>query len=190
MPRYSLEPCRPSCLSDSGVWWFTGSCSRVLFSSPSDGEPVPPFSMPSPGPKTASPPGGSFCYPSSLRPSGVWYRFCWWATSPWWATWCVGGGMPWRSPWGPDGADLGTRFLFRPGSDHTRSLEGSAAVLVAGTVGGWVALGLLGIPQPLAAGAGLVCGCVAAVAEGLSGHGSDNFWVQVLPALVAAGMVG
>jgi len=79
---------------------------------------------------------------------------------------------------------------FSAGSDHTRSLEGSAAVLVAGTVGGWVALGLLGIPQPLAAGAGLVCGCVAAVAEGLSGRGSDNFWVQVLPALVAVGMVG
>ena len=95
------------------------------------------------------------------------------------------------------GEPVGTRWgrhrystPFSSGSGHTRSLEGSAAVLLAGSVGAWVALGLLGIPQPLAAGAGLVCGGVGAVAEGLSGHGSDNFWVQVVPALVAAGMVG
>ena len=79
---------------------------------------------------------------------------------------------------------------FSSGSGNSRSLEGSAAVLVAGGLGGWVALGLLGIPQPLAAGVGLVCGGAGAVAEGLSGHGSDNFWVQVVPALVAAGMAG
>jgi phytol kinase len=79
-------------------------------------------------------------------------------------------------------------FSAIPG--HTRSLEGSAAVLVAGGVGGSLALGLLGIGLPLAVEVGLACGAVGAVAEGVSGHGSDNFWVQLLPSLVAAGMVG
>jgi phytol kinase len=100
--------------------------------------------------------------------------------------------------WGDAVAEpVGTRWgrhwysiPFSSGSGHTRSLEGSAAALVAGGVGGWVALGLLGIPQPLAVGVALVCGGAGAIAEGLSGHGSDNFWAQVVPALVAAWLVG
>jgi dolichol kinase len=100
--------------------------------------------------------------------------------------------------WGDAAAALvGTRWgrrrysvpLFSaPG--HSRSLEGSAAALAAGCLGGWVALTLLGYPQPLAAGVGLACGCAGAVVEGLSGRGSDNFWMQVVPALVATRIVG
>jgi phytol kinase len=73
---------------------------------------------------------------------------------------------------------------------HSRSLEGSAAVFAAGGVGAALALLLLGVSLPSALGVGMVCGGIGAVAEGLSGHGTDNFWVQVLPTLVAAGLLG
>jgi phytol kinase len=93
----------------------------------------------------------------------------------------------------PAGARWGRhRYIspFSTGPGQARSLEGSAAVLLAGAAGGWVALGLLGVPQPQALGMGLVCGTAGAVAEGLSSRGTDNFWAQLVPALVAAWVVG
>ena len=93
----------------------------------------------------------------------------------------------------PAGARWGRHRYSTPFSsskDHFRSLEGSAAVFLAGAAGGWVALGLLGVSLPLALGLGLVCGVVGALAEGFSGHGTDNFWAQLLPALVASWLMG
>ncbi|MGD2120401.1 MAG: hypothetical protein PVJ76_01585 [Gemmatimonadota bacterium] len=72
----------------------------------------------------------------------------------------------------------------------TRTLEGSLAVFGAGTVGAAVALGLLGVSTVEVFGVGLACGATGAVAEGLSGKGSDNFWIQVIPSLMAWWLVG
>ncbi len=72
----------------------------------------------------------------------------------------------------------------------TRTLEGSLAVFVAGTVGAAVGLGIMGFSLPEALSAGLACGAVGALGEGLSGGESDNFWVQVLSSLVAWWLLG
>lgn len=71
-----------------------------------------------------------------------------------------------------------------------RSLEGSAAVLVAGSGGAWVALLLLGFSPLPAAGAAVVCGLVGALAEALSSHGTDNFPVLLVPSLAAWWLLG
>lgn len=64
----------------------------------------------------------------------------------------------------------------------TRSWEGSAGVFLVATAGCTVALATLGgVPW----WGGVVCGAVAAVAEGISNHGLDNLTVQVAPALTA-----
>ena len=68
---------------------------------------------------------------------------------------------------------------------RTRSLEGSLGVLGAGFLGAGAAMGLLGYSLPQALGIGLLCGGAGALAEGLSGHGTDNLWVQLLPSLLA-----
>jgi len=86
------------------------------------------------------------------------------------------------------------RHPYRPPmsrrQDGTRSLEGSLAVALTGWLGAAAALSLLGSHPAEALGAGLVCGVVGAVAEGVSAPGSDNFWVQVLPSLSALWLVG
>jgi len=69
--------------------------------------------------------------------------------------------------------------------NRVRSLEGSLGVLGAGFLGASAAIGLLGYSLPQALGIGLLCGAVGALAEGLSGHGTDNLWVQLLPSLLA-----
>ncbi len=71
-----------------------------------------------------------------------------------------------------------------------RSLEGSAAVLVAGSGGAWVALLLLGLPPLPAAGAAVICGLVGALAEAVSSHGTDNLPVLLLPSLAAWWLLG
>jgi len=68
---------------------------------------------------------------------------------------------------------------------RTRSVEGSFAVFLVGSLGACVSLGLLGFSLPQSLGVGLVCGGAGAGAEGLSPSGTDNLWVQLLPALVA-----
>jgi phytol kinase len=73
---------------------------------------------------------------------------------------------------------------------RTRSVEGSAAVFFAGSLGGWAALGMMGQGPLVALAVGLVCGLVGAVAEGLSSHGTDNLFMQLLPALTAWWLLG
>jgi phytol kinase len=64
----------------------------------------------------------------------------------------------------------------------TRSLEGSAAVLVAGTAAATVALLARGASPTAAIGAGLACGAAGAAVEAFSTHGADNLTVQVAAA--------
>lgn len=68
----------------------------------------------------------------------------------------------------------------------TRSLEGSAAVAAAASLAAFVALLASGIAIPAAAGAAVVIGIAAAVAESVSHHGLDNLTLQVVAAGMAA----
>jgi phytol kinase len=76
------------------------------------------------------------------------------------------------------------------GKRRTRSLEGSAAVLLAGSLGAWGALGLLGFSPLSAIGVGCLCGLVGALTEAVSSHGTDNLFTQLLPALSAWWILG
>ncbi len=73
---------------------------------------------------------------------------------------------------------------------HARTMEGSAAVLFVGVLAAIPGLLLLGVSILPALGVGLVVGMVGALAEGLSGHGTDNFWVQLAPSITAWWLVG
>jgi phytol kinase len=79
---------------------------------------------------------------------------------------------------------------FSRASGSEKTLEGSIAVLVGGFLGGWAALGLLEFPPLPAAGAGLAAGLAGALAEGLSGRRTENFWVQLIPSLTAWWILG
>jgi dolichol kinase len=79
---------------------------------------------------------------------------------------------------------------FSRGAPPSRTVEGSLAVLVAGFLGAWAALDLLGYPPRFALGIGVLCGLVGALSEGLSGRGTDNLWVQLLPSLTAWWFLG
>lgn len=76
------------------------------------------------------------------------------------------------------------------GGRSERSLEGSLAVLGVGAVAGAGALLLLGNGLLPALGVGMLSGAVGALAEGMSPGETDNFWVQVLPALAAWWVLG
>jgi len=95
--------------------------------------------------------------------------------------WGDGAGEPVGKRWG--------RHWYSPPfagkGQSSRSLEGSLGVLLVGSVGGAVALGLLGYSPTQALGIGLLCGTGGALAEGVSGSERDNFWVQLLPSLLA-----
>lgn len=91
------------------------------------------------------------------------------------------------------GAVWGRRRYTPPllaGRDPPRTMEGSLAVLFAGLLGAWAALGLLGYPPLSALGIGFLAGLVGAVSEGLSGNETDNLWVQLLPSLTAWWFLG
>ncbi|MFC1575222.1 hypothetical protein ACFL5A_01065 [Gemmatimonadota bacterium] len=90
----------------------------------------------------------------------------------------------------PVGQRWGRHCYSPPFGEGSRTLEGSLGVLLAGALGGWAALGLVGQPFLAAVGVGALCGLVGALAEGLSTHGTDNLWVQLLPALTAWWMLG
>ena len=100
--------------------------------------------------------------------------------------------------WGDAAGEIvGLRFgrhslpSLPPGSrTSSKTLEGSVAVLLLAGLGSWAALALLGFEPFPAAGAGLVSGAVAAVAEALSWKRTDNLWVQLLPAVVAWWLLG
>jgi phytol kinase len=73
---------------------------------------------------------------------------------------------------------------------HRRSVEGSLAVFGAGSFGAAIALGLIDFSFPQALIVGFACGAAGAIGEGLSGRGTDNFWVQILASLTAWGLLG
>lgn len=67
----------------------------------------------------------------------------------------------------------------------TRSIEGSLAIFLLGTLVGFLGLLLLGIPALTALWVAAVAGLVGAVVEAFSNHGIDNLTVQVAVAAVA-----
>ena len=79
---------------------------------------------------------------------------------------------------------------FSLGKTATRSLEGSMAVLAIGFLGAWAALDLLGYSPLQSIGVGFACGLLGAGAEAVSGKGTDNLWVQLLPSLFAWWLLG
>jgi phytol kinase len=72
----------------------------------------------------------------------------------------------------------------------TRSLEGSAAVLLAGAAAAVVTLLATGVALPQALGAGAVIGLAAAAVEAISNHGLDNLTLQLAGAGVAYFVLG
>jgi len=66
-----------------------------------------------------------------------------------------------------------------------RSLEGSAAVLIVGTLAAFLGLWLNGIAPGTAFGVALACGLAGASVEAVSNHGLDNFTVQLAAAATA-----
>jgi dolichol kinase len=73
----------------------------------------------------------------------------------------------------------------RTGSTEPRTFEGSLGVWLFGTLGAGMAILLLGYPLPSALGVGILCGGAGAGAEAASGKDTDNFWTQIVPALMA-----
>jgi len=71
-----------------------------------------------------------------------------------------------------------------------RTFEGSLAVLVGGTLGGWAALNALGYAAVTSLALGLVAGAVGALAEGVVPGRMDNLWVQILPSLTVWWLLG
>lgn len=82
------------------------------------------------------------------------------------------------------------RVPFSPQGSRQRSLEGSLGVVGVGFLGAWAGLDLLGFPFLSALAAGGAVGLVAGGVEALSPPGSDNLWVQLLPALSAWWLLG
>jgi len=65
------------------------------------------------------------------------------------------------------------------GVPATRSLEGSAAVLVAGSMAASLGLAFTGVAPVQALAVGSCCGAVGAVVEAVSHHGTDNLTIQL-----------
>ena len=72
----------------------------------------------------------------------------------------------------------------------TRSLEGSAAVLLAGTAAAALALFGMGYGASVSIGVGAACGASGAAVEAISNHGLDNLTVQVATTALAWALLG
>jgi phytol kinase len=95
------------------------------------------------------------------------------------------------------GEPVGTRFGRHrykvpslAGVPATRSLEGSAAVLVMGVLAAMLALVLGGVPAEQAVKVGALCGVAGAAVEAFSSHGLDNLTVQLAAAGTAWALLG
>lgn len=75
------------------------------------------------------------------------------------------------------------------GVSAERSLEGSAAVLVAGGLAAAAALSFLGVGGWTMIGAAVVCAVVATALEAVSHHGLDNLTLQVAASWTAAALL-
>ena len=87
----------------------------------------------------------------------------------------------------PVGAKWGNHRYKVPsllGVSATRSLEGSLAVLMAGSLVAFLGLSAIGLPFSQALYVALACGAAGAMVEAISTHGMDNLTIQ----LAAAGM--
>lgn len=71
----------------------------------------------------------------------------------------------------------------------TRSYEGTAAVLIAGTVAAVMGLVTLKVPAGAVVVGALAIGVVAAIVEAVSTHGLDNLTVQIAASGVASGLM-
>lgn len=94
------------------------------------------------------------------------------------------------------GEPVGARWGRHPysvpslaGVPATRTLEGSAAVLVVSAVASGLALATLGFRLD-AVWVGALCGLGAAVVEAGSNHGLDNLTVQLAPSVLALLLLG
>jgi phytol kinase len=76
------------------------------------------------------------------------------------------------------------------GVPATRSLEGSAAVLMASTAAAAVALLVSGVPASQALAVAVATGMTAAAVEAISHHGLDNLTLQLAAAGVAYAILG
>jgi phytol kinase len=68
----------------------------------------------------------------------------------------------------------------------TRSIEGSVAVMLSGSLAAFLGLEAAGIGASTALGVGFACGLAGALVEAVSTHGLDNFTTQVAGAALAA----
>lgn len=82
------------------------------------------------------------------------------------------------------------RVLSIGGVPATRSLEGSAAVLVVGSLAAFLGLSLAGEPLGTALGVAAACGAAGAAVEAVSNHGLDNLTVQIAAAAAARFLLG
>lgn len=85
----------------------------------------------------------------------------------------------------PVGAAWGRHRYSVPslaGVPATRSLEGSAAVLVASSLAASLGLAFAGCAPGQALAVGCCCGAVGAVVEAVSHHGTDNLTIQLAAA--------
>ena len=91
-------------------------------------------------------------------------------------------GEPVGSRWG--------KHMYRvpsmAGVSAQRSLEGSAAVFVVGSIAAIVGLIAGGKPTMTAIAVGTACGAAGAIVEAFSTHGLDNFTTQVAAAALAS----
>lgn len=94
-------------------------------------------------------------------------------------------GEPVGSRWGRHPYRVPSLF----GVAATRTLEGSAAVLLAGTAAAWMALVGTGADGMAALGVAFAVGVATACVEAASHHGLDNLTVQVAAAAVAAALM-
>jgi phytol kinase len=76
------------------------------------------------------------------------------------------------------------------GTRVTRSLEGSAGVLVVGTIAAFLGLLAAGFEAGTAAGIAIAAGAAGAITEAASTHGLDNLTVQLAAAGVAFLLAG
>lgn len=90
-------------------------------------------------------------------------------------------GEPVGTRWGHHGY----RVPSLSGVPARRSLEGSTAVFVVGTIAAAVGLAASGHPAGEAISVAVVCGLFGAVVEAFSHHGLDNFTTQIAGAAVA-----
>lgn len=112
------------------------------------------------------------------------------------------------SPWAPvgymvtgwgdaAGEPVGTRWgrhRYRvpsiAGVQASRSLEGSAAVFLVGTLAAVVTLASMGLPARPALITGVACGAAGTAIEAVSSHGLDNLTLQIGVAAVARLLLG